>query len=164
MIFFLHIPNENALIHSGRDNKARVGSPAQVEHVLRVAHEPALGGPAHDAVGAVDGEAVLAALPDGDAFVIGPRGQESAVGGVAHDVGVFVSLEQPIEDADVFLVGVDRLPVVDDLPELNAPLSPLPLLLHKSLFVRTRTHELILERVKVDRENAILRPVPPHFR
>ena len=86
------------------------------------------------------------------------------MGRVSNHIGVFVCLVQSIENSNVLLVRVDRLTIVDDLPELDAPLSPLPLLLHKSFFIRAGTHELILERVKVDRQNAILGPMPPHLR
>ena len=164
MIFFLHVPHKNALIHASRNYKARVSSPTQVQNVLSVTHQTTLARPPHNALWSVDRETIFTTLPDADAFVIWPRGKEPAVGRVSNHIGVFVCLVQSIENSNVLLVRVDRLTIVDDLPELDAPLSPLPLLLHKSFFIRAGTHELILERVKVDRQNAILGPMPPHLR
>lgn len=83
---------------------------------------------------------------------------------IANNVGVFVGLVEPIENAYVFLVGVNGLPVVDDFPELDAPFRSLPFLLHEALLIRPGTHKLIIEGVKVDGENAVLGAVPPHFR
>lgn len=163
MIFLLYVPHENALIHSGWDYKAWVGGPAQVQHVLRVAHQSSLRRPPHHALWSVDGYAVFAPFPDSDTFIIGTWSQQATVGRVAHDVGVFVGLEEPIEDAYVFLVGVDWLSIVDDLPELDAPLGALTFLFHESLFIWACACELIFEGVKVDGENAILGAVPAHF-
>ena len=164
MIFFLHVPHKNALIHSRRYYKARVWCPAQIQNILRMAHQTALRRPSHYALWSVYRETVFSTLPNGNAFVIRPRGKKPTVRRVPNNIGVFVGLVQSIEDSNVFLVRVDRLPVVDDLPELDASLSALPLLLHESLFIRASTHELILEGVKVDRQNAILGAVPPHLR
>jgi hypothetical protein len=50
MIFFLDVPNENPLIHARRDNETGIRSPLEVENVLSVAHQSALGGPAEDAL------------------------------------------------------------------------------------------------------------------
>lgn len=164
MIFFLHVPHKNALIHSRRYYKPRVWCPTQVQNILSMTHQTALRRPSHYALWSVNRETVFSTLPNGDAFVIRPRGKKPTVGRVSNNIGVFVGLVQSIENSNVFLVRVDRLPIVDDLPELNAPLSALTLLLHKSLLIRARTHELILEGVKVDRQNAILGAVPPHLR
>jgi hypothetical protein len=71
VIFLLHVPDENALIHASGDKEARIGSPSYVEHVFRVAHQAIFGGPAEDAFWSIYGEAVLSFLPDGDALVIG---------------------------------------------------------------------------------------------
>jgi hypothetical protein len=71
MIFFLNIPYENSLVHTGRYNKARIWTPAKVEDVLGVAHQFSLGRPTQDSLRSVDGEAVLSLFPDGDAFIIG---------------------------------------------------------------------------------------------
>lgn len=58
---------------------------------------------------------------------------------------------------------MDGLPIVDDFPDLDAPLIPFTLLLHKFLLVRASTGELIIEGMKVDREDAILGSVPAHL-
>lgn len=99
VILFLDIPNEDALVHARRDKETGVEGPAEVEDVFSVAHEATFGRPAEDAFGPVDWEAVLAFLPDGDALVVGSRGEEGAVGGVADDVGVFVGFWETVEDA-----------------------------------------------------------------
>lgn len=93
MVLLLDIPNEDPLVHASGHKEARVGRPAEVEDVLCVPHEPSLGGPAQDAFRSVDGERVLSFLPDGDAFIIGTRGQEATVRRIADYVGILVSLE-----------------------------------------------------------------------
>jgi hypothetical protein len=82
---------------------------------------------------------------------------------VSNNIGVFVCLKKAIEDSYVFLIGVNGLAIVDDLPELDAPFRALPLFFHESLFVGASTSEFIIEGVKVDGENAVLGAVPAHF-
>ena len=96
MILFLNVPNEDALVHAGRDQEAGVRGPAEVEHVLSVPHQAGLGGPTHDPLGAVNRETVLPLLPDSNAPVIGARGEQGAVGRVADDVGVFVGIAEAV--------------------------------------------------------------------
>ncbi len=59
---------------------------------------------------------------------------------------------------------MDRLSVIDDFPYLDAALITLPFFLNEFLFVRASTSELIIEGVKVDGQDAVLGPVPGHFR
>ena len=93
MVLLLNIPYEDTLVHACGHKEAGVGRPAEVEHVLCVPHESSLGRPAQDAFRAVDGERVLALFPDGDAFIIGARGQEAAMRRIADYVGILVRLE-----------------------------------------------------------------------
>lgn len=58
---------------------------------------------------------------------------------------------------------MDGLPVVDDLPDLDASLIPLALLLHKFLLVGAGTRELIIEGMKVYGEDAVFGAVPAHL-
>lgn len=58
---------------------------------------------------------------------------------------------------------MNGLPIVDDFPDLDAPLIPFTFLLHKFLLVRASTGELIIEGMKVDGEDAVLRPMPAHL-
>jgi hypothetical protein len=64
-----------------------------------VTHEPAFGRPAKDFLGTVDGETILAFLPDCYTLVVGSRGQEGPIRRVPNHVGVFVGLTETIEDA-----------------------------------------------------------------
>lgn len=93
MVLLLDIPYEDTLVHASRHKEAGVGCPAEVEDVFCVPHESSLGGPAQDAFRSVDGERVLSFFPDGDAFIIGARGQEATMGRIADYVGILVSLE-----------------------------------------------------------------------
>lgn len=58
---------------------------------------------------------------------------------------------------------MDGLSIVDDLPDLDATLIPLPLLLHKFLLVGASTRELIIEGMKVYGEDAVFGAVPAHL-
>lgn len=93
MVLLFDIPYEDSLVHASGHKEAGVGRPAEVEDVLCMTHESSLGGPAQDAFGSVDGERVLSFFPDGDAFIIGARGQESAMRRIADYIRILVSLE-----------------------------------------------------------------------
>ena len=103
-------------------------------------------------------------MPDSDAFIIGSRGQEGAIGRIANNVGVFVGLAEPIEDAKVVIIGVKRTSVVDDLPYFDAPFSAFSLLLHELFVIGTCRGKLIGERMEVDRKDAVLEAVPADVR
>ena len=70
VVFLLYVPYKNSFVHSGRNQKARVVAPLEVEDVFRVAHQSAFSRPSHNFLRAVDGETILPFLPNGDAFVI----------------------------------------------------------------------------------------------
>ena len=58
---------------------------------------------------------------------------------------------------------MDGVPIVNDLPNLDAPLIPLTLLFHKFLLVGAGTRELIIEGMKVYGEDAVFGAVPAHL-
>lgn len=58
---------------------------------------------------------------------------------------------------------MDGLPIVDDFPDLDAPLIPLTFFLHKFLLVGASTRELIIEGMKVYGEDAVFGAVPAHL-
>lgn len=164
MIFLFDIPDENPLVHSGRDYEARVSSPAKVKNILSVPHQPSFGRPADDFLGTIDCQAIFTLLPDCDAFIIGSRCQEGAIGRIANNIGVFVSLAEPIEDAKVVIIGVKRTSVVDDLPYFDAPFSAFSLFLHELFVIRACRSKLIGERMEVDREDTVLEAMPADVR
>lgn len=58
---------------------------------------------------------------------------------------------------------MDGVSIVDDLPDLDAPLIPFTLLLHKFLLVGAGTRELIIEGMKVYGEDTVFGAVPAHL-
>jgi hypothetical protein len=164
VVFFLHVPDEDAFVHPRRHQEPRVNGPTQVQHVLSVTHQPTLGRPPEYLLGPVDRQTVLPFLPNGDALIVRTRSQEGAVGRVTHHVGVFVGLRQAVEDAQVPVVGVQGTAIRQHLPNLDAALGALPLLLEELLVVGTGRSKLVGEGMEIDGQDAVLESVPANVR
>ena len=164
MILFFNIPNKNALIHTWRNDEARVTSPPQVKNIFCVAHQTSLWWPAEYFIWAVDGQAILTFLPESYALVIGSRSEVGAIRGVTNYIDVFIAFTETIENAKVLVIWVERSSIFDDLPYFYASFCALSFLLHELFLIRTCRGELIRERMEVNGQDAVLQAVPADVR
>ena len=164
MILFLHIPDKYAFVHAGWNQETWVRSPTKVKNIFSMTHKTGLSWPSHDPLGPIYWKAVLPLLPNSNAPVIRTRGQKCSVRRVAHNICVFIGITKPVKNSQVFILGTHRVAIVDNLPDLDTTLCALALFLNELLLVWACTCQLKIERMKVDRENAIFGAVPSYLR
>ena len=54
---------------------------------------------------------------------------------VSHNICVFVGIAEPVKNSQVFILGTQRVTIIDDLPDLDTALCALALLLDKLFLV-----------------------------